>query len=231
MNTVAKKKLSEKTAEKLYDTIIHNSNLAPGSKLPSEPELAQLFGVSRTTLRAAIQSLSDQGILVVERGKGTFIAGQGVSYESGDNIFFKDLKRLNKKVKEMFEFRLVFEPETARLACIHGEKRELDEIIRQGEYVMELANAGKPWVEEDEKFHGMIVQATHNQYILQYLPLLDMLFSEGIFLSCSEEQMKALPLRDNPNIIQALRARDGESAKYAAYLHVKHVMETLQIIP
>lgn len=53
---------------------IRRERLAPGSPLPSEPELARRFGVTRITVRRAIERLARQGILRAERGRGTFVA-------------------------------------------------------------------------------------------------------------------------------------------------------------
>ncbi len=60
-------------AQVLRDSI-RQGRLSPGQRLPSENELAELFGVSRTTLRAAVQTLLSQGILERRHGVGTFVA-------------------------------------------------------------------------------------------------------------------------------------------------------------
>ena len=61
--------LSQQTARRLYNLIAAEKKLAPGEKLPNELELAQEMGVSRATLREAIQALAAQGVLEIRRGK------------------------------------------------------------------------------------------------------------------------------------------------------------------
>ena len=69
-----KQSLSQQTARRLYNLIAAEKKLSPGEKLPNELELSQEMGVSRTTLREAISFLVAQGVLDIQRGKGTFVA-------------------------------------------------------------------------------------------------------------------------------------------------------------
>lgn len=52
---------------------IKSGRLAAGAKLPSEAELAELYGVSRDTVRRATSELSEEGLLVILHGRGTFV--------------------------------------------------------------------------------------------------------------------------------------------------------------
>ena len=69
-----KPNLSQQTARRLYNLIAAEKKFVPGEKLPNELYLAQELGVSRATLREAIQSLAVQGVLEVRRGCGTFVS-------------------------------------------------------------------------------------------------------------------------------------------------------------
>ena len=60
---------------------IANGSLAPGSRLPSEDSLVQEYAVSRTTIRAAIQSLVQRGLVEIRRGKGTFVTHPKITQE------------------------------------------------------------------------------------------------------------------------------------------------------
>ena len=61
--TMPKQNLSQQTAERLYTDIVVERRFQPGEKLPNELELSQQLGVSRATLREAIRTLADQGVL------------------------------------------------------------------------------------------------------------------------------------------------------------------------
>ena len=87
-------KLSEQTAERLYDMIVDEGRYAPGSKLPNENELSDALQVSRTTLREAISFLVAQGVLEIRRGKGTFVA-QTLPTQAMDLTALSSLRSLN----------------------------------------------------------------------------------------------------------------------------------------
>ena len=76
MAEIRKVKLSEQTADRLYEMIVDERRYTPGSKLPNENELSEELQVSRTTLREAISFLVAQGVLEIRRGKGTFVSDQ-----------------------------------------------------------------------------------------------------------------------------------------------------------
>ena len=52
---------------------IKSGRLAPGSRLPNELELATIYGVARVTVRTALASLRREGLIIVTRGRGTFV--------------------------------------------------------------------------------------------------------------------------------------------------------------
>lgn len=63
-------------------TMIHSGELPAGSQLPSEPELAKALNISRSTLRAALSYLENEGTVVRRRGVGTFVADRGGLYNN-----------------------------------------------------------------------------------------------------------------------------------------------------
>ena len=56
---------------------IQSGGLRPGAKLPGEAEMAEVYGVSRDTIRRATSELSEEGLLVILHGRGTFVAEKG----------------------------------------------------------------------------------------------------------------------------------------------------------
>ncbi len=66
-------RLSDEVANRIKELIL-KKKLRPGNKLPNEMQLAELFGVSRPTIREAVKSLVSQNIIMILRGKGTFVS-------------------------------------------------------------------------------------------------------------------------------------------------------------
>eukprot|EP01034_Spumella_vulgaris_P047001 gene47001-58643_t len=77
--SIIRKSLSEEVAERLQNQI-QSGSYKLGEKLPSEPELMKEFGVGRSSIREAIRTLENYGILNVQHGVGSFVASQkGIS--------------------------------------------------------------------------------------------------------------------------------------------------------
>ena len=223
---MAGKSLSERTADAIYDLITADPVLGEGDKLPNENELSLHFGVSRTTLREAIRFLVAQGVLEVRRGKGTYIR----SARTPASCDFTALQRNRVRVRDLFEVRLMFEPQVSALACQRAEEEELAEIARRADEVAALAVSGDDWPEADERFHAAIVAACHNEFLTTLLPILNRAFSEGCaLLGRNLRVLSDTVLRDNALLLEAFRLRDAVAAKAAMQIHLTHVIRALEL--
>ena len=68
-----RRSLSDEVAQRISDDFIMSEKIAPGSLLPSESELCSIYGVSRVTIRAAVRSIWDQGLISVRNGVGAMV--------------------------------------------------------------------------------------------------------------------------------------------------------------
>ena len=121
-----RKDLPHQVADSLYKMIADTQEFRPGDKLPGENTLSDRLGVSRSTLREAIKVLCSQGVLEVYRGKGTFVSE---SMESFISFGLDELDLNRSRVKDLFEARLLFEPQLAAMACQRATDEELGAII------------------------------------------------------------------------------------------------------
>ena len=115
--------LSEKVAANIKELIVKNQ-YKPGSKLPNEMELAGQLNVSRSTVREAIKILMSKNILVIKRGRGTYVCERpGVATDPLGVTF------MNKKdlLLYLFETRLLIEPAISELAAIRATEKNLED--------------------------------------------------------------------------------------------------------
>lgn len=70
---------------------IHDGTFAPGSQLPPELELIRMLGVSRTTLREALQRLEEQGLIVRRRGRGTYVREKSIVKDLNTNFGISEM--------------------------------------------------------------------------------------------------------------------------------------------
>ena len=123
--------LSQRTAETLRAQILEEKKYRPGEKLPNENELAESLGISRTTLREAIRTLSSEGLLEVRRGRGTFVAGE-LDRVAAESVNMQELVRMQVTLRDLYEARMIFEPQAAALACKRATDEEIERILALG---------------------------------------------------------------------------------------------------
>lgn len=217
--------LTDQTANLLYTQIVSEQKYRAGDRLPSENILAEELGISRTTLREAIRLLTAQGLLNVRRGSGTYVS-ENLSALTDPDI--RKLESLRIQAKDLYELRLIFEPATARLACMRATDEERSAIISLGQRVVDALNSDdlSGWQSIDLQFHHAIVRATHNDFFSQLIPLISRAFPVGLAMAeGSERRLLEVPKRDNPDICQAFSACDPDFAQVAMSVHIKHVMQ------
>ena len=218
--------LSVRIADRLAETIA-GGKYRPGDKLPSEPELAAELNVSRTTLREALRILTTRGLVEVRRGIGTFVTQSRSIHADYDVLKIQDT---NVNVKDLYEMRLMFEPQAAYYACLRASDDELNTIFRYGELNERMIrHQDQQWDETEQKFHNSIASATHNPFITALLPIFNRAIHHGIILASQSPQVAEMTLHDHRVLMQYLKDRNPEGAKTAMYLHIINTMRAFSI--
>lgn len=222
-----KKSLSQQTADKIYNMIVKEHLYQPGEQLPNELALSEQLGVSRTTLRDAVRVLTLQGVLEVRRGKGTFVtASEAIVGNHG----LENFDRIRIKLKDLFEMRLLFEPQVVAIACRRGTDAEIAAICKQGELVAELIRTNKDRTAADQEFHRLIVAAAHNDFMDQLIPLINRAVDEAIHICIHQGYVLAEEtVHDHALIMEFLKKRDAVGAKNAMEIHIHHAIHTLEL--
>lgn len=219
-----KASLSQQTARRLYSLIAAEKKFTPGEKLPNELELAQELGVSRATLREAIQALTAQGVLEVRRGRGTFVSQRVAEI---DDFGFSALDQVKGQLRDLFELRAVFEPEMAALACRRASPEELADILTQGERAAACIRAGEDRTRADREFHAAIVRATHNEFMARLLPIISQAVETAIVSGDHGDRLAEHTLRDHALLMEFFAKRDPEGARCAMAVHMRHAMDEM----
>jgi DNA-binding FadR family transcriptional regulator len=218
--------LSVRIADELAD-MIANGEFRPGDKLPNEPELSKRMQVSRTTLREALRILSTRGLVEVRRGIGTFVTQSRSIHADYDVLKIQDT---NVNTKDLYEMRLMFEPQAAYYACLRASDEELDAIFRYGELNERMIRHQDPaWDDSEQKFHNSIASATHNPFITALLPIFNRAIHHGIILAAEAPSVAEMTLHDHRVLMEYLRDRNPEGAKAAMYLHIINTMRAFNI--
>lgn len=221
-------RLTDQTADRIFQMIISDPHLEPGKKLPNEAELCAMFGVSRTTLREAIRSLIAQGYVEVRRGCGTFVADR-TNFKR--DIGLSQLESVRLRLQDLFEIRMMIEPSTAMLACARGTDEEIAAIIRCADEVAHSIHTGGDWAGADLVFHHAFVTASHNQFMEQLIPIINKAIADTWRVRGTHQLLPGTVLRDNEVLIDFLEKRDAQGARFAMASHIRHIINILDFGP
>ena len=124
---VPKRTLGQKTEDRLMKFIL-DEPIQVGEKIPNEYELTERFQVGRSTVREAVKGLVSRGVLEVRRGDGTYVIS--TSYMENDVLGFGSVQDKYQLAMDLFEVRLMFEPEIVMLACKIATEEQIKEAER-----------------------------------------------------------------------------------------------------
>ncbi len=220
------KRLSDSVADDILSMITIEKKFMPGEKLPNENELSEELKISRTTLREAIRILATNGILEIQRGKGTFVKKDF----KRDNIEeISSLSKIKANAKDLYEMRLIFEPEAAYLAVERASDAEIKRILSLGEEIEEYIKLGKDRTEIEQAFHKSIAKATHNEFMNKLMPVIYQAIDKGVALSEKKETAVKDTITDHRMIMDFIKNRNAEGAKSAMKIHILHAIKELEI--
>jgi len=219
--TIRRNKVYEEVARQLERIIL--KKLHPGDKLPSERELAESLGVSRSSIRDAIRSLELMGLVEPRQGAGTVV--REISADALMNPLTNVLRHKMELVGELLDFRKMLEPPLAARAATHAsdeELEEMEEILRRQETKF---RSGELAIEEDSEFHYSIAMASGNSVVLKVLDVLMDLLRDTRERSMQLEGRPQRSLAGHRRILMAIKKRDAEAAKAAMRRHIEDVEE------
>jgi GntR family transcriptional repressor for pyruvate dehydrogenase complex len=219
--------LAQRVVTGLKDKILAGV-LPPGRKLPSEAELIEEFGVSRTVVREAVTRLRAEGLVETFQGRGSFVLAmpQPTSFTVESATI-----RTHQDVLDVIDFRVGLESEAAALAAARVGPSTA-EAIRES--LAEFFGAApEDAVEADFGFHRAVAAASGNRF---YLDLLDSLGPMMIMLprtqlsdaySMTDAEHVERVRREHDNVAAAIIAGDAETARAAMRVHLGNTRRRL----
>lgn len=215
-------KLSERVVQALREQVL-SGEIAPGQKLPTESQLTESFGVSRTVIREAMASLATDGLVEARQGAGVFVrerpslAFGAISLEVGKKI---------SQALNVLEVRMGIEIESAGLAALRrnsAQEAEIQEAFFEFERLLCLGQAtGK----NDFAFHRAIAVATNNPFYVEVIDALgertipcDVTTPWGTDSVLTRDHQSALQ-REHLKILQAISDSDPDGARDAMRAHL-----------
>jgi GntR family transcriptional regulator, transcriptional repressor for pyruvate dehydrogenase complex len=202
---------------------ILTGQLPAGSRLPAEPALAAIFGVSRPVVRQAQASLKAQGLLKSRRGAGTHVAEiSAIPSTQLPPPSGKDLGRILHGV----ELRLVIEPEAAALAALRRTTADLARMEATVAAFEQATAREEPTHLHDFGFHEAIALATANPRLVDAMRALeqDVSYAVRVWKHWGRAQI-GMRMQDavdeHREILTRIRVQDVEGARRAMRSHIE----------
>lgn len=205
-----------------------------GERLPAERALAEQFGVSRPSLREAIQKLVAKGLLVSRHGGGTFVA------ETLGSTFSDPLLQLlennEEAQRDLLEFRHTLEGSCAYYAALRAtelDRQRLREAFEALQACYDRDSASR--AEEgaaDANFHLAIAEASHNAVLLHTMRGLFDLLKRNVVTNIGgmyalRDETRQMLMEQHRELYETIMARQAEKARQVIHRHIDYVQEVL----
>ncbi|RMD96530.1 MAG: FadR family transcriptional regulator [Calditrichaeota bacterium] len=217
--------------EKKIETAILEKKLVPGQKLPTEKELCEMFGVSRTALREALQMLSARGLLYIRKGSGVFVNDFSPRHISRQMRLYLDLNFNKNDVLHLAHVRQMIEPLNARLAAKHRTRQQL-EVLEDNLERFRNPEAGPDELAHlDVEFHLNIANATGNPIIPLMMDPVFSLFSKVKVLIVKDLKIRGeFSYRHHRSIFEMIKQKNQDGAFEEMTKHLRRAERDMKLL-
>lgn len=206
--------LSQEVFESIKEAILKKQVL-PGQKLPTEQQLCDMFSVSRTAIREALQMLSAKGMVEIRRRSGIFVNELSSEEPVSVTTTYLQLHFNDSMILHLFSIREIMEPQLAKLAAI----RRTDEDMQSLESILEKVKDES----SDAPFHRAVALASKNPLALMMLdPVLALTPRVQEFMSTHIDSYENSSPAYHARILSAIKERNEAMA-------AEEMLEHLQI--
>ncbi|MCG5237991.1 FadR/GntR family transcriptional regulator [Xanthobacter oligotrophicus] len=205
--------------------MILSGEFPPGAKLPSEAQLTQAHGVSRTVVREAVAALRSDGLVEARQGAGVFVLDHATTTPllSFQNV---DGARVSSTI-ELLELRTGVEVEAAGLAAARRSPAQEEVIFERHFAVRTALEEGRSTVEADLALHLAIADATNNPRFREFLAMIGrdaipraVLEGEGQSVERVSSYIKMID-EEHQRIVVAISRGDEDAAREAMRVHLR----------
>jgi GntR family transcriptional regulator, galactonate operon transcriptional repressor len=217
-------RLSEQLSTLLATEIV-SGRIAVGHAFPSSEEIVTTYGVSRTVARETVQALAMLGMVNVQHGKRTEVCPPD-EWDILSATVQEALRREGKAeplLHDLYEFRLLIEPQAAAWMADRGSDAELAEFAALADRMARLVAAGAPLAEvmtADRSFHDLLARASDNRVLAAVSRDIREVIGTLWGLSSLDQGDTDRVVEQHRRIADAILARDGRAAADAMRDHL-----------
>ena len=225
---IERKKVSMQVVDHLKQ-MIKDKKLKPGDKLPSENQLTEMFGVSRTPVREALSVLEASGLIMSRQGGGSVVQTASFDHFLEETQFeFVD----SQDILNLLETRIIVETGGARMAAERRTSEDLKIIKKKLEAVRKAYEHNEIGHQEDIAFHTAITEAAHNPILLRTMKNMSDLYEKAVKFSLMKNMgilgKRTKVLNEHERLFNALELGDSAEAEKAMYEHLNNAKKKFE---
>lgn len=205
------------------EKLILSGQLPVGARIPPERELAELWGLSRSSVRDALKQLELRGLIERRPGRGTLVV-ESVNQLGGTLVEL--LNEGQHELLQVMEVRTVIEPWVAARAAQRARPLELEEIGRLLHEMSESVTDDR-FAELDRTFHLSIARAAGNPLLASLLERVGEIVDESPHELPQSHSEHLETLEEHTAIFKALCERNAMAAESAAQSHLDSVQRLI----
>jgi GntR family transcriptional repressor for pyruvate dehydrogenase complex len=219
---VTKISISEEIAKQIMD-LISNGDLKPGQRLPSERDLCENFGASRSSLREALRCLSIVGVLNARVGEGTSVAPDGGKFLR--KILEWRLITEKHDVENLLEIRIALEGVSAANSARYATPEEIEKARELVTRMKAAVKDEKQFAILDLDFHILLANASGNGLLLDLISVIRSQLARTLSTVLQLPNARPLSLKEHLAIFEAIERRDVEGAREAMHHHLEAALK------
>lgn len=199
--------LVEEVTAKLRE-LIHSGEWPLQQRIPAEPELMAMLGVSRGTLREAVKALAHGGMLDVRRGDGTYVRATSEIAGAAQRLY------ADHSQVHILEVRVGLDTQAARLAARHATADDVGVMraLLEARRVAWQAGDYSGWARADWDFHVLVAQASANPLLHELYVSFGVVFHADLLRQQARGGFDGLPYEGHGELVDAITARDESAA-------------------
>jgi GntR family transcriptional regulator, transcriptional repressor for pyruvate dehydrogenase complex len=232
LKPIKPRRISDQVFEQLRD-LIFRGYLRAGERLMTERELATSLGVSRPTVREAINKLVTMHLLEHRQGQGTFVSSPAAT--SNRNPLAVLMDGQNASLQDLLEVRLGLECNAVSLAARRATEEDVRELERCLDEMRKDFEGGGLMSRADVSFHMAIAYSSKNTVQIHIMKsFYDLLFfgiKENLTHLYSEPENLVAVLDQHAAILEAIRNHDPDAAYGKMRRHIEFVLDFFERVP
>ncbi len=210
---------------------ILEGDLLEGADLPNERDLGVQSGLSRASVREALRILEGEGLIATRTGRNggsAVLRPSSATIERSVGIFIRG-QRI--RFEAVLETRAAIEPPSARFAALHRTDADMAEMERCHIKLKQASDAGDvaAYVRANLDWHVQVVRASHNELLIAFISAV----SQSVYVATDVEGFNSIDVRNaviraHQQVMDAIRARDGDAAARRMDRHVAAYISDVQ---